>query len=36
MKQSNRFGNPLKEKLNDFRYGTISMDEMINWLKKKL
>ena len=36
MKQADRFGDPLKEKLDDFRYGTVSMDEMINWLKKHL
>lgn len=34
MKQRDTFGNPLKEILNDFRFGLLTMDEVIEYIYK--
>ena len=34
MKQRDTFGNPLKEKLNDFRANVLTMDEMLEYIYK--
>ena len=33
-KQSDRFGNELKQKLDDFRGGVLTLDEIIDFLKE--
>tara|TARA_R110000787_G_scaffold70574_1_gene156791 strand:- start:1656 stop:1850 length:195 start_codon:yes stop_codon:yes gene_type:complete len=34
MKQRDTFGNPLKEKLNDFRVNLLTMDEILEFIYK--